>query len=210
MSEQLKQFRAQIDSLDDELLKLVNRRAALAQQIGLLKEDGTVLRPEREAQILRRVKENNPGPLAGESVAKLFREIMSACLALEKPLKVAFLGPEGTFTQAAAVKHFGHAANTYACASIDEVFRNVEAGSADYGVVPVEIPLAARWAPRWTCCWKPRSRYAARSTCACTSSCCANPAPRSRWSRYIPMHSLSPNAMSGSTCICPGRNASRW
>jgi chorismate mutase/prephenate dehydratase len=88
--------------------------------------------------VLRRVKENNPGPLSGESVARLFREIMSACLALEKPLKVAYLGPEGTFTQAAAIKHFGHAANTEPCASIDEVFRNVEAGTVDYGVVPVE------------------------------------------------------------------------
>ncbi|MDP2198642.1 MAG: prephenate dehydratase [Sulfurimicrobium sp.] len=138
MDKELRQHRDAIDAIDDAMLKLINDRARHAQAIGALKGGGLVYRPEREAQILRRVKENNPGPLSGESVAKLFREIMSACLALEKPLKVAFLGPEGTFTQAAAVKHFGHAANTDACASIDEVFRNVEAGNADYGVVPVE------------------------------------------------------------------------
>lgn len=138
MDKELRQHRDAIDAIDDEMLRLINDRARHAQTIGAIKGGGLVYRPEREAQILRRVKENNPGPLSGESVAKLFREIMSACLALEKPLKVAFLGPEGTFTQAAAVKHFGHAAHTDACVSIDEVFRNVEAGTADYGVVPVE------------------------------------------------------------------------
>lgn len=138
MDKELRRHRDAIDAIDDEMLKLVNRRATHAQAIGALKGGGVVYRPEREAQVLRRVKENNPGPLSGESVARLFREIMSACLALEKPLKVAYLGPEGTFTQAAAIKHFGHAALTDACPSIDEVFRNVEAGAADYGVVPVE------------------------------------------------------------------------
>ena len=135
--DELQQHRASIDAIDDEILKLVNRRAEHAQAIGALK-NGVVYRPEREAQVLRRIKDNNPGPLAGETVARLFREIMSACLALEKPLSVAFLGPQGTFTQAAAIKHFGHAALTRPCASIDEVFREVEAGLADYGVVPVE------------------------------------------------------------------------
>ncbi|MDP2784132.1 MAG: prephenate dehydratase [Sulfurimicrobium sp.] len=136
--DKLQQHRAAIDAIDDEMLKLVNARARHAQSIGAIKGGALVYRPEREAQVLRRVKENNPGPLSGESVARLFREIMSACLALEKPLQVAYLGPEGTFTQAAAIKHFGHAAQTEACASIDEVFRNVEAGAVDYGVVPVE------------------------------------------------------------------------
>ena len=138
MDKELRQHRDAIDAIDDEMLKLINQRAQHAQAIGALKGGALVYRPEREAQVLRRVKENNPGPLSGESVARLFREIMSACLALEKPLRVAYLGPEGTFTQAAAVKHFGHAAQTGACASIDEVFRDVEAGGADYGVVPVE------------------------------------------------------------------------
>lgn len=135
---QLKQHRDAIDAIDDQILQLVNARADHAQAIGALKGGNLVYRPEREAQVLRRVKDNNPGPLAGETVARLFREVMSACLALEKPLAVAFLGPQGTFSQAAALKHFGHAALTHACASIDEVFRQVEAGSMDYGVVPVE------------------------------------------------------------------------
>ena len=101
MAEDLQQLRAAIDALDVEILKLINRRAAYAQTIGRLK-NGTVYRPEREAQVLRRIKELNPGPLGDETAARLFREIMSACLALEKPLSVAFLGPLGTFSQAAA------------------------------------------------------------------------------------------------------------
>ena len=135
--DELSQHRASIDAIDEEILKLVNRRAEHAQAIGALK-NGAVYRPEREAQVLRRIKENNPGPLSGETAARLFREIMSACLALEKPLAVAYLGPQGTFTQAAAVKHFGHAAETLPCSSIDEVFRQVAGANVDYGVVPVE------------------------------------------------------------------------
>jgi chorismate mutase/prephenate dehydratase len=137
MADELQKHRERIDALDDEILKLVSERAGHAQAIGVLK-NGVVYRPEREAQVLRRIKERNPGPLSGETVARLFREIMSACLALEQPLKVAYLGPQGTFTQAAGIKHFGHAAQTVACPSIDEVFRQVEGANTDYGVVPVE------------------------------------------------------------------------
>lgn len=136
--ELLKQHRDAIDDLDARILELINQRARHAQQIGEIKGGGIVYRPEREAQVLRRIQSINRGPLQSESAAKLFREIMSACLALEHPLTVAFLGPEGTFTQAAAIKHFGHAAKTMACASIDEAFRSAEAGSADYVVAPVE------------------------------------------------------------------------
>jgi chorismate mutase/prephenate dehydratase len=95
-------------------------------------------RPEREAQVLKRVMERNKGPLGNEEMARLFREIMSSCLALEQPLKVAYLGPEGTFTQAAAMKHFGHAVISKPMAAIDEVFREVAAGAVNFGVVPVE------------------------------------------------------------------------
>ncbi|MHB1676510.1 MAG: prephenate dehydratase [Sulfuriferula sp.] len=137
MAEDLQQLRAHIDAIDEQVLALINLRAQHAQAVGRLK-NGTIYRPEREAQVLRRIKELNTGPLAGETVARLFREIMSACLALEKPLTTAFLGPQGTFSQAAAIKQFGHAAQMHSCASIDEVFREVSAGCADYGVVPVE------------------------------------------------------------------------
>jgi chorismate mutase/prephenate dehydratase len=95
-------------------------------------------RPEREAQVLRRVAESNPGPLSEADVTHLFREIMSACLALEAPLKIAYLGPEGTYTQTAAQKHFGHFAETCPVAGVEQVFREVEAGTCDYGVVPIE------------------------------------------------------------------------
>ncbi len=137
MAEDLQQLRAQIDAIDEQVLALINQRARHAQAVGRLK-NGTIYRPEREAQVLRRIKELNGGPLADETVARLFREVMSACLALEKPLTVAFLGPEGTFSQSAAVKQFGHAAQMQACVSIDEVFVEVAAGNTDYGVVPVE------------------------------------------------------------------------
>ena len=138
MSDKLKQLREQIDKLDDELLRLVNQRAALAQQIGHLKEDGVVLRPEREAQVLQRLLDNNSGPLSKEAVARLFTEVISQCRALEAPLTVAYLGPQGTFTEAAAQKRFGSAIQEQSCATIDEVFRAVASGTALYGMVPVE------------------------------------------------------------------------
>ena len=142
MSDKLADIRDRIDALDEELQRLISERAQLAQQVAEIKqeqgEDAQFYRPEREAEILRKVLARNNGPLAGEEMARLFREIMSACLALEQPLNIAFLGPEGTFTQAAALKHFGHSVHTVPMAAIDEVFREVESGSARYGVVPVE------------------------------------------------------------------------
>ena len=137
----LKALREQIDSIDKELLKLISKRANCAQDVAAVKKgagDDVYYRPEREAQVLRKVLDKNQGPLDDEEMARLFREIMSACLALEDPIKVAYLGPEGTFTQQAALKHFGHSAITMPMAAIDHVFREVVSGAADYGVVPVE------------------------------------------------------------------------
>lgn len=139
----LEQLRQQIDSLDENIQKLLSARARCAQQVAEVKkaEDpaATVFyRPEREAQVLQKVMARNEGPLHPEEMARLFREIMSACLALEHPMKIAFLGPAGTFTQTAALKHFGHSVATVPLATIDEVFREVEAGAVNYGVVPVE------------------------------------------------------------------------
>ncbi|MFO1420500.1 MAG: prephenate dehydratase [Candidatus Competibacteraceae bacterium] len=141
-AESLQALRERIDALDRQIQTLISERARCAQRIGALKQaagaTGNLYRPEREAQVLRRVIEANQGPLSSEEMARLFREIMSACLALEEPLQIAFLGPEGTFTQAAALKHFGKSIHSIPLRAIDEVFREVEAGSADYGVVPVE------------------------------------------------------------------------
>jgi len=134
---ELDRLRGEIDRLDERILGSLNERARLARAIGTLKV-GQAYRPEREAQVLRGIKDKNQGPLAGETVAFLFREIMSACLALERPITVAYLGPKGTFSERAAVKQFGLAADALPVASIDEVFRAVESGSADFGVVPVE------------------------------------------------------------------------
>lgn len=135
-------IRDRIDELDREIQRLISERAACARKVGLIKQaqgpGARYYRPEREARILREVLARNEGPLDGEEMVRLFREIMSACLALEHPMRIAFLGPEGTFTQAAVHKHFGHSVTTLPLGAIDEVFREVESGSAHYGVVPVE------------------------------------------------------------------------
>ena len=134
--------RAEIDGIDGELLRLLNQRARCAQKVGEIKaehgEAGHIYRPEREAQVLRRLQDANPGPLPSENVTFFFREVMSACLSLEQPLGIAFLGPLGTFSESAATKHFGHAARLSPQSSIDDVFREVESGHAQYAVVPVE------------------------------------------------------------------------
>lgn len=140
---ELLKLRDEIDQLDTEILSLISRRAHCAMKVAEVKmaanpEGAVFYRPEREAQVLSRVMDRNPGPLGNEDMARLFREIMSACLALEKPLEVAYLGPEGTFTQQAAEKHIGQWVHTIPMSAIDEVFREVEAGAAQYGVVPIE------------------------------------------------------------------------
>lgn len=142
MSDQdLDTIRRRIDELDTRIQTLISERASYAQQVGKVKDqrsDASFYRPEREAQILRNVRERNQGPLPDDAMVRVFREIMSACLALERPLRVAYLGPEGTYTQAAAQKQFGDAVTFQALGTIAEVFREVEADRADYGVVPVE------------------------------------------------------------------------
>jgi len=138
MSDELKKFREQIDLIDDELLKLFNQRAGIAQQIGHVKGNGAVLRPEREAQVLQRMKEANQGPLSGQGVSALYTEVMSQCRALEAPLRVAYLGPHGTFSEAAVFQRFGQATEGVPADTIDGVFSAVESESANYGLVPVE------------------------------------------------------------------------
>src|SRR5574340_406628 len=137
MSDKRKYIRGRIDALDERLVKLLSARAGLAQNIGSLKQ-GSVYRPEREAQVLRHITQINPGPLSGRALARVFTEIMSACRALEYSVTVAYLGPQGTFSQEAVLKHFGSGAPAVPCASIDEVFRQVETGIVGFGVVPVE------------------------------------------------------------------------
>ncbi len=138
----LAKIRTRIDEIDVALHSLLNERARFAQQVGISKHaDGHTVdfyRPEREAEVLRTALKRNKGPLRDEEILRLFREIMSACLAQQEPLKVAFLGPEGTFTQQAVFKQFGHSVRALALPTIEDVFHEVEAGSADFGVVPIE------------------------------------------------------------------------
>jgi len=136
--QELARHRAAIDAIDRELLAQLNARAAHAQAIGRLKAGGAAYRPEREAQVLAGVQAENRGPLPDEAVAGVFRQVMSACLALEQPLRIAYLGPAGTFSHAAVTKHFGEFVHAEPCATIDEVFRAAESGQTDFAVVPVE------------------------------------------------------------------------
>ena len=139
MDEGIRRLRERIDELDAKLLELVNERARCANDIGHLKGDGGVVyRPEREAQVLRRLAELNRGPLPDTALRHLFVEIISACRALERVFAIAYLGPRGTYSEEAMLKQFGRSATPLTCASIAEVFRQVESGAAGYGVVPVE------------------------------------------------------------------------
>jgi chorismate mutase / prephenate dehydratase len=138
----LAKIRQRIDEIDKSIQSLVSERASCAAEVAKVKlaqgETGHFYRPEREAQVLRAVMDRNTGPLTNESIAGIFREIMAACLAHERPLKVAFLGPEGTYTHSAAIKHFGSQIVNQPVDSIEEVFRIVEADGANFGIVPVE------------------------------------------------------------------------
>jgi chorismate mutase/prephenate dehydratase len=138
----LTKIRERINDVDERLQALINERATIAQLVGVAKGNlGSAVdyyRPEREAEVLRSVLERNQGPLRDEEMLRLFREIMSACLAQQEPLKIGFLGPEGTFTQTAVFKHFGHSVRALPFHTIDEVFQEVECSAADFGVVPIE------------------------------------------------------------------------
>jgi len=142
----LEKLRDRIDAIDKQLLELFNQRAGCAVDVAAVKRERSeasgesvdFFRPDREAQVIKRLKSLNAGPLSDDEVGRLIREVMSACLALEQPLKIAYLGPEGTFTQSAALKHFGHSVSTIPMSSIPDVFSSVESGHADYGLVPVE------------------------------------------------------------------------
>ncbi|MGZ8135916.1 MAG: prephenate dehydratase [Methylococcaceae bacterium] len=138
----LSELREQIDAIDKEILVLINRRASCALEVAKTKiaqgEQGTFYRPDRESLVLRRIKELNQGPLPDYAAVRFFRELMSACLALEKPMDVAFLGPEGTFTQQAVIKHFGRAVKAVPIGSINDIFNAVERSNCQFGVVPVE------------------------------------------------------------------------
>jgi chorismate mutase / prephenate dehydratase len=138
MADDIDKLRREIDAVDDELLSLINRRAGLAKRIGELKSGAPVYRPEREAQILGRVQKANPGPLSGERVAGVFREVISACRGLEEAIRVTYLGPEGTFSEQAVRKHFGRAVEALPVASVDEAFRRCESHAVQFTVVPVE------------------------------------------------------------------------
>jgi len=140
MTDRLSELRQRIDDVDARLLELLGERGRLVQEVGVFKHatQAPVWRPEREAQILRRLAERNPGPLPDAALAAIWREVISACRELERRLRVAYLGPVGTFSEQAVLAQFGSGVEPIACVSIDEVFRATEAGTADFGVVPVE------------------------------------------------------------------------
>ena len=138
--QELARLRQQIDAVDARILEALSERARLAQEVGVFKHatQAPVLRPEREAQILDRLARVNPGPLPDESIVAIWREVISACRALERRLRIAYLGPVGTFSEQAVYAHFGHGVEPLPMPSFEEVFRSTEAGSVDFGIVPVE------------------------------------------------------------------------
>lgn len=140
--QKLQPWREQIDALDVEILQLLNKRAQAALEIGKVKEgldaDDSILKPEREAQIIAHLQAVNAGPVTAESIQAVWSEIISACRGLERQLRVAFLGPQGSFSEQAALAHFGHFITAVPCDNFDEIFRLVEVGEADVGMVPVE------------------------------------------------------------------------
>jgi len=138
MADDIESLRREIDGIDDELLKLLNRRAGVAQRIGAAKGGAVAYRPERESEILRSLRERSRGPLPAERAIAVFREVISACRAMEAPVRVACLGPAGTFSEQAVYRHFGRAVEAVAFASVDEVFRGAESGGTQFSVVPVE------------------------------------------------------------------------
>lgn len=138
----LNQLRLEIDRLDDELVKLLNARAEISRKVGEAKRaedpNPAIYRPEREAHVLRRLREANPGPLPDDAISRIYHEIMSASSALQRAIRVAYLGPAGTFSESAVVKQFGRSCDAVACANFDEVFRRTETGDTDFSMVPVE------------------------------------------------------------------------
>ena len=139
-SDGLAALRVQIDALDQQLLSLLNQRAHVAEQVGEIKraEGSPFFRPDRVAQVIEKIQRANQGPLQNQHVASIWREIMSSCLSLEAPQRVAVLGPQGTFCEQAAIEFFGSAANLIYCANFDEVFHATAAGTAQFGVVGME------------------------------------------------------------------------
>lgn len=140
IEDRLGELRRDIDAVDRQIVELLNRRASLAQHVGEVKKlvDAPVYRPEREAQIFAKLETINTGPLPSAGIVAVYREIISACRELERRMRVAYLGPAGTFSEQALLKHFGSSVDPIPCGSIDEVFRSTESGTADFGVVPVE------------------------------------------------------------------------
>ena len=140
LNSRIEKLRGEIDTVDAEMLRLLNERSEIVLEIGKIKRSGNLrfYSPEREKAILNRLTTLNKGPFPNNSLKVVFREIISTCLSLEQPLKVAFLGPEGTFTNLAALRHFGSAAEYVPVQSIKAVFDAIEGGTADYGLVPIE------------------------------------------------------------------------
>jgi len=138
MTKKIDKLRKNIDEIDKRLLGLISNRGMYAKEIGLLKDDGIVYKPEREAQVISKLIKENKGPLSNDSVTNIYKSIISNCRALEKKLTISFLGPSGTFSEEATIKHFGENVKSIPTNSIDEVFNNVQSSKVHYGVVPIE------------------------------------------------------------------------
>ena len=173
IDDRLKSLRDAIDAVDARLLALLNERARLAVDVGQVKHDAgaPVLRPEREAEILQRAIALNPGPLSQDQITNILREVISACRALERPLTVAYLGPEGTFSEMAMQRQFGSSVTGLPCATLDEVFRAAESAAPISRSCRSKILRKARSAARSTCCSPPRSGCWPKCRFRCSTTC---------------------------------------
>jgi chorismate mutase/prephenate dehydratase len=199
MTPNLPDLRIQIDKLDKELLALLNQRAHVAEQVGEVKKrEGTpFFRPDRVAAVIAKIQQANTGPLKNEHVAAIWNEIMSACLALESPVRVAYLGPAGTFSEQAALNFFGASIEHVSCNSIDEVFRATAGGSANYGVVPVENSTEGVISRSLDLFLTSPLHIMAKPVCWSVTTCCACPTPLTVLKWFTPIRKHWPSAKVG-------------
>ena len=190
--------------------RTAERARGARRAIGAIKGHGVAYRPEREAQVLARLQSANRGPLSNEAVAGVFRQVMSACLALEQTLRIAYLGPAGTFSHDAVARHFGQFVEAVPCATIDEVFRAGESGQTDHAVVPVENSSEGAIGRTLDLMCQTRSRSAARSACASGRTCCRRPPGSVKSRRSTRTRNRSRNAHNGSRSTFPAPRASPW
>ena len=150
VDKKLKSIRDEIDSIDEEILSLINERAKFAMQAGEAKVDAAIYKPDRESSIFSRLNEINNGPLTTEQIVSIYKEIISSCRSTEAEFNIAFLGPEGTYSESALLKKFGSSVKKNSEETIQSVFESVQENRSDFGIVPIENSTEGAINLTWT------------------------------------------------------------